>query len=461
MLLKNMFLLLQLENYENQKFLKKIYTNINLWTKKIDRAELDITSKIKILFLIFLFLDIVLIYFYFKTNYFVLYGILFLLAQPLIVAIANIFLLPFDFGIKKTLIIRAQNKLKKYPNLIKIWITWSYGKTSQKEILTQVLSSKYKVLCTIWNENTPIGISRLILNKLDQSYDVLIVEMWAYKKWDIKELCKLVNPEIWILTGITKQHLERFWNLENIISAKLELFVNLKKWWTGYYDINSKESVIWIERIKTESKEIHLEEINWNIDFDYKPNFQWITFEYDNQKFETKLLAPHNILQIIIAYKIGLKLWISKQEITKAVNNLNYIANRLELIFNPSNWVYILDDSYNGNIKGIESTISMFEKINFAGKKVYLTPGLVELGAENEKIHLELWAKLWKTFDTYLLIQSPATQALSSWLLSAWVKKESIIFYDSTLLVHWDLKNILKKWDIIVFQNDWSENYFL
>lgn len=456
-----MFLLLQLEGYQTFIFLKKFYTNINLWIKKIERSTLDITSKIQILFFIYLVLNIVLIFFYFKSTYFLLYWILLILIQPLILAIANILLYPFDFIIKKSIILKAKNKLKFFPNLIIIWITWSYGKTSQKEILTQILSSNFKVLCTLWNENTPIWISRLILNKLNESYQVLIVEMWAYKKWDIAELCDIVNPEIWILTWITKQHLQRFKNIDNIVSAKLELFLNLKKWWIWYYDLNSLETKNWLQKYKDLFWSIKLNWIDWNIIFDYKPNFEWIIFNHDWQKISTKLLAPHNILQIITAYEIATKLWISKQKIIKAVYDLSYIKHRLELIVNLNNWVYILDDSYNWNVKWVQSIIYMFQKINYNGRKIYLTPWLVELWKESEKIHFELWVKLWKNFDKYLLIQNLATKALYDWLLSVWVDKDSIIFYENTIKAHEDLKNILQKWDIIVFQNDWTENYFL
>ncbi len=458
----NIFLLLQLENYHNIFFLKKFYTNPKFWYKKFERSKLDFTSKMKFLLFIHIILNIFFLYliFGFGNIWTMFYVLILFILQPLILVIANIILAPIDLIAKKIIVDKAKVKLKKFKKLKIIWITWSYGKTSQKQILEQLLCSKFKVLSTIGNENTPLWVSRLILNKLDESYEILIVEMWAYNKWDIKELCNIVNPEIWILTGITKQHLERFKNLGNIITAKFELFTNLKKWWFWYYDANSNEILQWMESFQNNLKEINLIGINWNIKFEYLENLSWIKFTYDEMEFTTRLLAPHNILQIITAYKIAKKLWIDSKTLLDSVQNLDYIKHRLELIYNPINGVFVLDDSYNGNIKWVESIIWMFDKAKLSNRKLYLTPWLVELGKDSQKIHFDLGQKLEKNFDKYILIQSQATKSLADWLISVWVNQPDILFYPDTISAHSDLKNILQKWDIIVFQNDWTENYF-
>jgi len=113
-------------------------------------------------------------------------------------------------------------------NLKVIGITGSYGKTSTKEFLYQILRQKYKVLKTPGSYNTLFGIYKVINHELDARYDFFICEMGAYKIGEIKELCDCVLPDFAILTGINEQHLERFGKIENTIKAKFEIVETLK-----------------------------------------------------------------------------------------------------------------------------------------------------------------------------------------------------------------------------------------
>lgn len=116
----------------------------------------------------------------------------------------------------------AKEKLQGKANLIKIGITGSYGKTSVKFILTQMLKEKYNVYCTPSSYNTPLGIA-LSVNALKGDEEIFIAEMGARNMGDIAELCEIVKPTVAIMTGISNQHLESFKTVENIIATKSEL----------------------------------------------------------------------------------------------------------------------------------------------------------------------------------------------------------------------------------------------
>ncbi len=146
---------------------------------------------------------------------------------PVIVPLATIINYPFERLIYNYYKAKCKKKLKQYPKLIKIGITGSYGKTSTKNYLTQFLQSKYRVLSTPSSYNTPMGVCKVVLSKLDENYDIFVVEMGANKVGDIKELCNMVNIDAGIITAIGPQHLETFKTLENIISTKSELYQSL------------------------------------------------------------------------------------------------------------------------------------------------------------------------------------------------------------------------------------------
>ncbi len=123
----------------------------------------------------------------------------------------------------RVLVARAKKKILQFPDLKVIGITGSFGKTSTKEFLKTILSSKYKVLATSGRQNTLIGVARQILNELEGSHQVYVVEMAAYKKGEIKAIADLVSPQIGIITGLGNQHLSLFGSMDNLLAAKFEL----------------------------------------------------------------------------------------------------------------------------------------------------------------------------------------------------------------------------------------------
>ena len=128
-------------------------------------------------------------------------------------------------------------------------------------------------------------------------------------------------------------------------------------------------------------------------------------------------------------------------------------------MYNPSSNLYVIDDSFNGNFEWVKSTIELLKNIKWH-RRIYLTPGLVELWKESFRIHHEIWIMLSSVVDKVLLIDNVATKSIYNWLISSRFKKDNITIYNSTLEAHEDLKNILISEDVIVFQNDWSDNYF-
>ena len=119
----------------------------------------------------------------------------------------------------------------------------------------------------------------------------------------------------------------------------------------------------------------------------------------------------------------------------------------------------MIDDSFNGNNAGVKSTIDLLRHTPFAGRKVYLTPGLVELGEKSDEVHVEIGKLLADVVDVVLLIENVATVRVREGLLEAGFDEKNIQLFSSALEAHESLSSVLQKGDVIVFQNDWTDNY--
>ena len=454
MLIKKLLYIFQLENYEIGRFLRFAYSHWR-WHELERRGSLVWTGKAKLLSFLSISLFILTLIFAFK-----IYGLgatfiipALILFLPLIVAISSLIIKPIEIYLKQKKIGKAKSTLDKYrKHLVIIAIGGSYGKTSTKEILFRILSVKYQVFKFDGNINTDIGIAQAIIEREDDisRAEVLIVEMGAFRRGDLHKICYFIQPDYSILTGINEAHLERFGTLENIIEAKFELAVATKKITVlNYDDDNIKKNVNNFrigEVIGVTNKGIKIKE---------KDNFEGLLFQIDERWFETKLLAKHSVDLILACIEIAKILQISLNEIFVAVSQLEYTSHRLELI--RSNGVFIIDDSYNGNIKGFESGIEVLSRAK--GRKIVLTAGLVEQGGQKKELHIKIGRLYARNMvDLVMLIRNSVSGNIIEGMKVGGANNCRI--YESASEAHADLTNILEPGDTIIFLNDWSDNYY-
>ncbi|MDA3814763.1 MAG: UDP-N-acetylmuramoyl-tripeptide--D-alanyl-D-alanine ligase [Patescibacteria group bacterium] len=459
MIIKNLLYILQLELYDIKNFLKFSYTHLNWWNLQ-KRSQLTWTKKIVLIFIVTIILILTILSLsIFSPGYIGLFIIVLVIpALPFLIVISLEIIRPIDIFLKNKLVIRAKKVFKENSkNLTVIGITGSYGKTSTREILSTILSEKFKVIKLDENINTDLGIAEFIIKKplLFQENDVFIVEMGAYKRGDIKKICELVGPDYSILTGINESHLVRFGNIENIIKAKFELPENTKEISVlNFDDKNVKENY---EKFSiNNSVKVSCDQVK---DVKIIEAFQGLEFTLENTRFKTRLLALHNISLILLCIEIAKKLRLTQEELKRGIEKIDHIQHRLEPIHNKENGVLVIDDSYNGNFNGIVSGVEVLKRAK--GRKIILTPGLVELGEKSKEIHNKI-GKLFaenKT-DLVLLIQNKETKHLIEGMKEVCqLTEESYKLYNSTQEAHEDLPNVMKNGDTIIFQNDLPDNY--
>ena len=151
------------------------------------------------------------------------------LLLPLWVALGGLLAWPIEKLVSEMYFRDAQKKLAARPDIIKIGITGSYGKTSTKFLLRDILSVKYNVLATPSSFNTPMGVTRVIREQLTPAHQVFIAEMGARHVGDIRELVELVHPQMGLITSVGPQHLDTFGTIERVRDTKYELIDGLPK----------------------------------------------------------------------------------------------------------------------------------------------------------------------------------------------------------------------------------------
>ena len=308
----------------------------------------------------------------------------------------------------------AKKKLLKIKPLV-VGITGSYGKTSTKEFLSAILNSHAKTISTVKNENTEFGVTRMVIDKLQKGTKFFVVEMGAYKKSEISAICKIVHPDIGVITGIEPQHLALFKNMQILKQAKFELIEALPKNGLAFFNYSNKFCQELAYKARQLSSKLKISSYaladnnNPTTSVDCLANIirqtiKGIDFEIQINSRREKFYAPvhgrHFIENltgaIIVSYKLGVPL----QKIKKVCSNLETLSGTMALkkIRGGS---YLIDDSYNATPRGFESALNYLNL--FKGfQKIVVTPGIIELGEKSKEIHHEL-GKLLTNVDNIFL----------------------------------------------------------
>ena len=381
----------------------------------------------------------------------------------LIVWFAKIINKPVEKFVYKYYETQAKSKLKNMNNLKVIGITGSYGKTSSKNILNDILNIKFITRPTPKNLNTEYGLMITINNHLDKFDDIFIAEMGAYKQGEIKTLCDMVHPKYGILTRIGLAHLETFGSSENIVKTKFELIESLPE--DGVAVLNKDDPKQVSYKIKSKCKKIWIGIDNEDVDvkatditYDYKGSKFNVIFKGDNKKypFETKLLGNHNIYNILAGIALGKELGISIKELEQGVRKVRPIEARLEL--RNYGYMYQINDAYNSNPVGASNALDVLSMM--PGTKIVVTPGMTELGEKENELNHIFGTQIAKVADYVILVGEKKTRPIFEGLNESGYNQEKLFIVNSVYDAYNLLQTIKTKDDIYaLFENDLPDTY--
>ena len=327
----------------------------------------------------------------------------------------------------------AKKKLREMKDLQIIAITGSYGKTSIKNFVAQILSKKYNVYATPRSVNTLAGITGDINNSLPKDTEIYVCEAGARESGDISDITWFVEPQTVVVGKVGEAHIEYFKSLKNIIATKLEIMQSprLEKAYihTSVTDEPHEKVTFFGDEILNSNATLD------GIDFELKIDDEVI-------KFHTDILGEFQTMNIAVAVKIAKQFGMSNNEIIQAVAKLEPVEHRLQVI--KAGGKIILDDGYNGNIDGMLEGIRLCSL--HEGRKVIVTPGLVE---SSDELNLKLIDSINKVFDIVIV-----TGSLNAELFDKNLKvKTKIMLADKSVLTD-VLGKQTSSGDIILFAND-------
>lgn len=288
---------------------------------------------------------------------------------------------------------KAQSKLDRYGELKRIVITGSYGKTTVKNSVAEVLSAKFNVAKTQKNNNTVIGVAMSIMDEVNSNSEIFVCEVGAYKPREISDVTSYVKPNIGVLTAIGNQHLDLFGSKKNLIDAKMELYFDLAG--GAYFYVNKDmDEADWevVSELLTHREDLHITTYS-AIDAGADIYIQEIRstevgFDFDVEvdgnvyTFKTQLQARHDILNLAPVIGIAMQLEFTVDEIGTVIAGLDSDVGRLHVKRYDKGHKVIMYDIYNSTFHGFVGALKQLSE--FDGAKLVISRGILELGKERQ-----------------------------------------------------------------------------
>ncbi|MCE2471873.1 MAG: UDP-N-acetylmuramoyl-tripeptide--D-alanyl-D-alanine ligase [Anaerolineae bacterium] len=396
----------------------------------------------------------------------------FLLAPVWLVA-GNALMQPVEAALRGRYLKQAAATLDKIRPKI-IGITGSYGKTTTKSFLRDIMSLRYQIYATPKSYNTLMGISLAINRDLADDYrsEYFISEMGAYVEGEIARICQLTPPDIAIVTEIGPQHLERFGSLENIKRAKYELVSNLPadgvaafNWDNPY--IREMAAEAYPETRLTVSRAVSLDQaraqgITW-IATDLSESLSGLTFNArhvpsgEGARITTGIVGEHNVTNLLLCIAVACHEGIPLRDIAVRIRGLQPAESRL-VTETTAAGVTIINDAYSANPQGVASALKVL-RMHDSGKRLLITPGMVELGELQEGENHKLGMLAAQSATDIILIGRNQTQSIYEGLRSSDFDQSRVQVLDTLdEAVSWYQQN-LRAGDTVLFLNDLPDTY--
>ena len=396
--------------------------------------------------------------------------------QIIALVIVNWINRPMEGMINQHYINDAKKKLRSVPDLTVIGVTGSYGKTSVKYYLDTLLKEHFEVLITPESYNTPMGVVKTIRSSLKPSHQIFICEMGARHVGDIKEICDIVHPEHGIITSVGPQHLETFFNMDNIVNTKFELadalpevgllFLNGDNEYIRNHSGKYKNKIFyttgeWAKARELESQIEEGEVSQYYQTGDVKLSRTGTEFtvtapDGEKETFQMRLLGEHNVINVAGAVAVANTLGIPLKQLKVPVRRIQPVAHRMQLL-ERGNFT-IIDDAFNSNPVGSRAAVETLKQ--FEGVRILITPGMVELGEKEEEYNYKFGTYAADCCDYILLVGEKHTAPIHKGVLESGFSQERCRVFEKledALSFAYSIKAEGHKF--ILLENDLPDNY--
>lgn len=387
-----------------------------------------------------------------------------LILSPLFMLAANVVLRPVEKRINKRYYDEAAAILASMPDLKIIGITGSYGKTSTKHYLNRILQEHFSTTMTPGSFNTPMGVIRTVREHLRPYDEVFICEMGAKQVGDIKEICDLVHPHMGIVTAVGEQHLESFKTIENVQRTKFELVDALPA--DGLAVVNN-------DFPKVADREVsNVECVRYAVaqpdgadfvaaDIEYSPDGTRFTVtdkkSGESLTLQTCLVGECNISNLMAAVIVAKRLGVPDDKIRYAVGQIEQVEHRLTVKRVPGGMT-IIDDAFNSNPMGSRMALEVLGRMT-GGKRIVVTPGMIELGDRQFAANEELGRTAAKNADVAIVVGEYNREALLAGLAAGLMPPGNVHAVSTFAEAQAKLRAIGRPGDIVLYENDLPDTF--
>lgn len=379
---------------------------------------------------------------------------------PIFLYLASYITKPVEYRIHESFKNQARKKLSELSHVKVIGITGSYGKTSIKFFIRDLLKERFNVLVTPGSFNTPMGICKVINNDLNAQHQILVLEMGARYEGNIDELGDIAAPDISVWSNVGKAHLETFGSQEAIAQTKAGIIRKLKS--GGLAVVNGEDP-----RIMKHMRRRDIQVVTTGMDtgtvraenlrYDSSGCHFDVILDNERESFSIPVLGKHNVQNLLLAVGVAHSLGIRLKTLAVAAKSIQQVEHRLEL--KKQGEITVIDDAFNSNPVGAANAIDVLKAFE-GGRKIVITPGMIELGDQEEEENRNFGMHMGRAgLDLILLVGKQRTQPIFEGILETAAQTDHVQQVSSLFEANDVLRSFAKPGDIVLYENDLPDSY--
>ena len=341
-----------------------------------------------------------------------------------------------------------------------IGVTGSVGKTSTKDIISNVVSQKYKTLKTQGNNNNEIGLPFTINNLKDQQ--AAVIEMGMNHFNEISKLTKITKPTISVITNIGTSHIGNLGSRENILKAKLEILQGMDK---KVLVINNDNDLLHKYYLENKDVEIHTYGIENESDvmaenIVLNENSSEFTCNLKGKKFSVKVPVGgiHFVYNALCAATIGNLLGLDVEQIKKGIETFELTKKRMD-ITELKNGVTIINDSYNASFESMQASLKYLKGLK-NDRKIAVLGDMFELGEYSKELHEKVGKEVANNNIDILICSGENSKYIAEMAKENGMKEDNIYYFKDKNKIQEFIKNNWKKGDAILFKASNGMKFF-
>ena len=386
------------------------------------------------------------------------------LLAPELLVLANLLVKPVQAMDNRRFVTRARKRLAEVDPLV-VGITGSYGKTTTKNCVAAVAELRGPAYPTPASFNSFLGVVRAINEGLQARHRTFVVEMGAYRRGDVAELCELTSPAIGILTAIGPAHLERFGSLDETELAKGELAEAIPEGGALITRADDERCRRAAQRsggsVRLFAPAAHPDADVWAEDVEMRDGrtvFRLCTRDGSSAQVKARLLGEHNVANLVAAACAGLEMDLPLDAIARALAKVQPPPHRLAPIVNSAAGVVVIDDAYNSNPQGAAAALDVLAS-HPADRRLLVTPGMVELGERQEEENRLFGERAAAVCDLIVLVGPEQTAPIRAGLEAAGFASDSLHVVAGAGEAQELLARTTRRGDVVLFENDLPDLY--